>query len=277
MSDPNSDAGIEPEVRPFKASGGIDKLAAALAAAQLEMPAIEKDKTAKVETRTGGSYTYDYADLASILKVTRPVLARHGLAVLQPVTVEAKGSVVIKTIILHASGQWIAESLTMPVVDSGDPQKLGSALSYGRRYAYCGVVGITPEDEDDDGTAAAGVEGSRQNRRGGRSAATPVTRETRSGSRTPEVVKPTPAPVEAVSEGTITTVNADGTQGGQRGRLLAILDEHRVDKRQFGAYLREKYNVSSWSEIRQQDYDAIVSLAQAWPAPASARDPGQEG
>ena len=47
-SDPMMEAGSDPEVRPFSASPGVDKLAAALATAQLEMPPIEKGKNAKV-------------------------------------------------------------------------------------------------------------------------------------------------------------------------------------------------------------------------------------
>lgn len=238
------------ESRPFAASREVDQLAAALVAAQAEMPAIEADQTADVQTRTGGKYSYKYADLAAILKAVRPVLARHGLSVLQPGRVERpeKGAagVVIQTILLHASGQWMASELWVPVADAGDPQKVGSGMTYGRRYGFCGMVGVAPEKEDDDAQAA---------------------RQGSVGRRRQQAQAPEPSASDA--EECITTANADGSAGGQKGRLLAILREHRIDTKEFGAHLKRVYGVSKWDEIRRGDYDAIVALAQAWPRPAS--------
>jgi hypothetical protein len=257
MEQTSSDMTMEaqPEVRSFEASPRLDQWAAAFAQAQGELPTIAKDKTAQVQTKTGGSYAYSYANLATILHLTRPVLAKHGLAVTQLVTGKDRTTVVIKTILFHKSGQWVAAELPMPVGDGSDPQKVGSALSYGRRYGYAGIVGVAAEDEDDDARLASQK---------------PVQRKPAPTRAT------TSAAVAANGNEPITTTNSDGTVGGQKGRLLGILEAHRVDKKAFGAHLREKYGVETWSQIKQRDFDDIVALAQAWPVPAG-REPGAEG
>ena len=73
------------------------ELYAALAAAQAEITNPSKDKIAKVPTKTGGSYSYSYADIADVLNTVRPVLARHGLAVMQ-LPVMAAGDLLLRTI-----------------------------------------------------------------------------------------------------------------------------------------------------------------------------------
>lgn len=256
------------ETRPFVASPRVDQLATALAKAHAEFPPIEKSKTAKVAMKSGGEFRYDYADLSLILRATRPVLAKHGIAVIQPATVEARGTVLIKTILLHESGQWLYEELTMPVADANDPQKVGSALTYGRRYAYCGMVGVQPENEDDDGAAAAPQ--GRGARRPGRAAAP-------SEEPTPE---PTPGSYEA--QGEPEAAQAVTLTHEMVTRLKGILKEHHVPLKEFGAHLTEKYGAKSWADIRQADYESVVSLAQAWPRRASEttapeREPGSEG
>ena len=63
-----------------------------------------------------------------------------------------EGGVEVETVLCHSSGEWVAETLWLPVAKS-DAQGVGSAITYARRYALCCVVGIAPED--DDGNAAA--------------------------------------------------------------------------------------------------------------------------
>lgn len=126
---------------------------AALADAQQEFEAIERTQQAQIQSRrTNASYTYEYADLASVLAVVRPVLARHGLAVVQLPTARS-GSVTVVTVLGHKSGQWIKNSLSC-ACENADPQTIGSAITYLRRYALQSVVGVAPE-QDDDGRAAA--------------------------------------------------------------------------------------------------------------------------
>ena len=141
---------IQPRSGHLAMSPDIGALAAALAKAQASYGDLTKGHTATV----GTSYSYDYASLADCLAAVLPALSANGLALLQPAAA-GPGGVVITTMLVHSSGQWIASSLLMPVKDNA-PQSLGSGLTYARRYSLCSLVGIAP-DEDDDGSKAQGA------------------------------------------------------------------------------------------------------------------------
>lgn len=130
----------------------IGELVAALAKAQAEFAHIEKDREAKVQSKTGASFTYSYADLASCVDATRPALAKNGLAVLQPIRREGP-DVVVTTLLAHSSGEWIAEEMAWPAT-GGDSRSIGSAVTYARRYGYLAIIGAVARDEDDDAAAA---------------------------------------------------------------------------------------------------------------------------
>lgn len=134
------------------ASEKIDQLAAALAKAQAEMPPVNKTKTARVQMKSGGTYTFDYADLADVLDVVRGVLSANSLAVVQGADV-IDGRTLLTTRLMHASGQWIESKYAMAA--QGTPQEKGSELTYLRRYTLCAMLGIAAE-EDDDGNGASG-------------------------------------------------------------------------------------------------------------------------
>ena len=130
----------------MRTSDAIDKLSAALVAAQAEMPSVGK-------TATNPHFRNKYAPLDAIVKATMPVLAKHGLAVVQGGTGGEEGRVCITTRIIHTSGQWIESDLSMkPQRD--DPQGVGACVTYGSRYGYRMLGVIT--DDDDDGNAASG-------------------------------------------------------------------------------------------------------------------------
>lgn len=131
-------------------SDAISQVAEALAKAQAEFPKLPKDKVAKIESRTGSSYSYRYADLATILEAIRPPLAKHGLAVVQPVGSE-QGLVRVTTLILHSSGEFLG--CEVAIAYQGDIKALGSAITYARRYALTSMLGLAA-DEDDDAAAA---------------------------------------------------------------------------------------------------------------------------
>lgn len=124
----------------------INELASALALAQGEMQNAKKDVS-------NPFYKSKYADLASVMDTARPVLSKNGLSVAQ-LTEMTESGVILVTQLLHKSGQWLRASYPVkPLKD--DPQGMGSALTYARRYSYGAIVGIATE-EDDDGNAASG-------------------------------------------------------------------------------------------------------------------------
>lgn len=133
-------------------SDSIKEIASALAEAQAEFPAIPRDRTVTVRTKTGGSYKFSYAPLDTILSKIKPTLRKNGLAFLQSVNGEA-----LTTTLMHKSGEWItSDPLPIKVMEAGS-QALGSAITYAKRYALSAMLGIATE-EDDDGAAADGHE-----------------------------------------------------------------------------------------------------------------------
>jgi hypothetical protein len=125
----------------------------------------QKNKVAKVPTKSGGSYSYNYADLADVIDAVRGPFASNGLAFVQvPFCNERTGRIGIVTRIMHTSGQWIEGTLFMSHADD-KPQTIGSAITYGRRYALSPMAGIA-SDDDDDGNAAQGHEASTSRRPG---------------------------------------------------------------------------------------------------------------
>ena len=115
---------------------GLDKIGAALAHFQAEVPTVAKTKTAKL-----GTYSYTYAGLADVTEAAMPILSKHGLAF---VTIPGGG--VLTGMLLHESGQSITGSLP---ITGGTPQAIGSSLTYMRRYLLGCMTGLVTDDDDD--------------------------------------------------------------------------------------------------------------------------------
>ena len=122
----------------------LNEICAALVAAQAEFAAIPK-------TAENPFFKSKYADLATVISHTQPVLAKHGLAVSQhPTTLD--GEPALTTWLLHSSGQSLKDTMRLCAAKS-DPQGQGAAITYARRFAYMAVLGLVA-DADDDGQAA---------------------------------------------------------------------------------------------------------------------------
>ena len=119
-------------------SNEIGELAKALAAAQGEMDAAKKDGQ--------GNYG-KYTTISSILEVVKEALSKNGLAVVQAPMPCESGNICLRTTLMHSSGQWIASQLTMKA-DNSSPQKIGSVMTYARRYALAAILGVGQEDDD---------------------------------------------------------------------------------------------------------------------------------
>lgn len=127
----------------MKHSEQLNEIAKALSGLQSEIRDAEKD--------TQG-YGYKYADLYQVLSLIRPLLAKFGLAFTQHVS-NADDKVVIETMIMHSSGQWLSSEIAMPPTPNKNmsaAQSVGSAITYGRRYALTAIFGITQTAEDTD-------------------------------------------------------------------------------------------------------------------------------
>jgi hypothetical protein len=171
----------------------MGKIAAALVAAQGEMRAVGKDAT-------NPHFRSRYATLDAIMDMVRPILAKHGLAVMQgtshpDTTADGKlTSMAVETRIIHTSGEWVSSSVIMPVAKA-DPQGAGSAVTYGRRYGISALLAIVADDDDDGNAATAGSHSAPQNAaQGQRGASRPAVADVEPGKRLHDSVPTTPKP-----------------------------------------------------------------------------------
>lgn len=130
---------------PQSRSRELDKLAAALAKAQGEIEGAIKDKS-------NPAFRSKYADLGAVWDAIREPFSKNGLSVVQFPRRDGN-SVEVETILLHASGQWMSGTFSVPTAKQ-DAHGFGSATTYARRFSLSAVCGVAPVD--DDGNAAAG-------------------------------------------------------------------------------------------------------------------------
>lgn len=105
---------------------------------------LEVPKSGKVNA---GQRRYNYMTLPDLLTHVRETFAAHRLAVTQDVQ-GTEGGILVTTTILHTSGESRA-SQPMYLRCSADPQSVGSATTYGRRYSLAAMVGLAGDDDDD--------------------------------------------------------------------------------------------------------------------------------
>lgn len=135
----------------LRTSESIKNISAALAKAQSSFPDIPKDKTVKVKMKSGGEYSYKYAELSSIVKATRSPLSVNELSFAQGIVKDGDLPVCI-TRLLHSSGEWFETSY--PVLYSEDDmQGLAGGFTFARRYGLSALLGVATE-EDTDGNGA---------------------------------------------------------------------------------------------------------------------------
>lgn len=122
-------------------------LAPALVAALADLTTVAKDRAADT-----GAYTYKYADIADVVRLTRPALAAHGLCALTPLH-DHGDALACSVVILHTSGERL-DLGPFPFPHGKDAQATGSMVTYHRRYALIAALGMAAGDEDDDGARA---------------------------------------------------------------------------------------------------------------------------
>ena len=128
----------------------IDQLATALSKFQGSLEQPKMNSTVKVKTRTGGEYTFKYADLSECKAAAKKPLSENGLAVTQLIEDDFS----LLTMLVHSSGQWISSRVKMPIMEQG-AQAVGSAITYAKRYSFCSILGIVADD-DEDGNLSQG-------------------------------------------------------------------------------------------------------------------------
>lgn len=140
----------------MKHSESVKEIFAALAEFQAEVEDPKMDEEKEYRTRTGQLVKLKYATLKAILKTVRPLLAKHGICLMQEARTE-NNKVTVSIFLLHKSGEWIeSEPYSLNSVSTA-AQEIGSATTYARRYSLSSFLGIGAE-EDDDGNGAMGID-----------------------------------------------------------------------------------------------------------------------
>ena len=127
-------------------SNTIKELSSALQKAQAEMPVVVFDAT-------NPFLKNKFASLGAVINTSRPILAKHGLSVSQFPT-SINGSVGVTTILAHSSGEWMEDTIYLPLAEEkgkSAAQVAGSVITYLRRYSWAAVLGLYA-DEDTDGS-----------------------------------------------------------------------------------------------------------------------------
>lgn len=125
----------------MKTSENINELAVALNKAQSDFMVAKKDAK-------NPFFKSKYATLNSVYEAVAPALLSNGFTIIQPIVDNN-----VETTLVHASGQFITSSCPIVCAKQNDPQAMGSAITYARRYSLASLLGVMT-DEDDDGEKA---------------------------------------------------------------------------------------------------------------------------
>lgn len=128
----------------------LDKLGAALVAAQAEMPDVPKDGA------NGHFKGHRFTTLDTLIHAIRPELAKHGLTVIQHPAESPAGYMAMTTMLIHESGQFVSHTMTFPM-DKPTPQGAGGAITYMRRYSLASMLFVSGDTDDDGNIAEASV------------------------------------------------------------------------------------------------------------------------
>jgi hypothetical protein len=105
---------------------------------QSEIGSISKDTT-------NSFYKSKYFDINTLIKQLQPLLEKNNLVLLQPIT-----DMTVKSIIVDLDGGYVESCMALP--DIQDPQKIGSAITYYRRYTLTCLLALQAEDDDGNNT-----------------------------------------------------------------------------------------------------------------------------
>jgi hypothetical protein len=219
----------------------VAQLADALAKAQATITGAVKDSD-------NPFFHSKYADLATVIDACRPALTANKLAVVQTPrttfsstpeieTVTARSgearnrvkvatTVEMTTTLIHASGEWVSGTVAAMLANA-DPQSIGSAITYLRRYGLSALVGVA--QVDDDGEAAV-------------------------ASTSTQARKATPEQLPSVQPASLLTLNDQ-----QQTRLKGIMQQHGVKASAVKKQVEKTYPIKTAADIKQVDYDAICA------------------
>ena len=123
----------------MKLSEKFDEILPALHKARSQFVKVKKD-------RENSHLKNKYATLDSVLYAIAPALTDNSLMIMQDAE-RIENTMRVETTLMHVSGQWAKFYFDIPIVKN-DPQGVGSAFTYGRRYALAAAFGLSQSDDD---------------------------------------------------------------------------------------------------------------------------------
>ena len=208
-------------------SDSTKEISTALSNFQGKMTAVKKDST-------NPFYKSKYASLDTIWETIRKPLSENGLSVAQTMNLIESNSV-LETTLYHTSGEWISGTqLVNPV--KNEPQGLGSAITYARRYSISAILGLVSDDDDDANTATKPE---------------PVKSTTTAVKDTS--IKPVPPTVETPSEG-ITVP--------QTKKIHATAKEKGLSPEKARAYMQKTFKKSSTKELTKEEASTMIEFLE---------------
>lgn len=139
------------------ARSAAQEFAQSMAAFQSECPSIRKESTAQIATRSGGSYSYKFAELDTIARTIQPLMNKHGLSYTWDSTMNG-GTLECTCTVRHVNGHSVTAKFACPTDSASamsNQQKNAAALTYARRQSLIQVLGLTTCDPDTDGAGSA--------------------------------------------------------------------------------------------------------------------------
>lgn len=226
-------------------SESVAKVSAALVLACGELENVVAEKV-------NPHFRSKYASLPAMLDAVRPVLAKHGLAVVQLATSESEAPyrIGVETILLHSSGEYLGHTILVSP-QKADPQGAGSALTYCRRYALAAALGIGQEDDDGNHASAR--------------PAAPRRKEPE-----PPREEEAPAPKDArFTNGVITDAQGKRLWALAAERAKALDGVSRTDIVRDVLFRR---GIEHTAEVPKAAYEAICAEVSAWDVPTGTAD-----
>lgn len=113
------------------------------------LPALHKARSQFVKVKKDRQNTHlknKYATLDSVLDAITPALTENKLMIMQD-SERVENALRVETTVIHISGQWAKFYFDIPITKN-DPQGVGSAFTYGRRYALAAAFGLSQADDD---------------------------------------------------------------------------------------------------------------------------------
>lgn len=220
------------------------KVFAALARAQAIIGPVEKDKTATVQTKGGGEYTYKYTSLPTLIEAIRKPNAEEKLSLTFDTIHVGNGWHVIGTV-THDSGECV--ECRVPIPTCHDMQALGSAKTYARRYIIQDLYNIAGDDDDDAEQAKRGSmpnqrhgNNQRQTNTQGQGKAIGGGAEQRQGG--PDLINP-----------------------GQAKALFALAERYKITGEQVREIIKGMYGVDTTKALSVKQYGELTKLMGARP------------